>query len=348
MAELRPYEPTWRDRIAQMMMGDGRASPERRRFVEGLLGSSGLGNTGMGVVDVTPVGGLLQAQEAVREGDPRGAALSIFAGPAARTANRAALKTAQEMATKGASRDAIWNETGWFKGVDGGWRFEIPDNQSFYRALPTPNPQTHEELLREGRETVGRQLIHDQLYAAYPEAKNVSLFTLKDEIPGTKGTYMSGSNNSLEGSKIELFGNDKSRTILHELQHGLQDVENFARGANPDFGWSREMVDAQARKIYERPPVKSSPELEALAADLAEFAPKRDTSIPWDQLPIKERVKWYEEARDALYRNAAGEVEARNVEKRMNMTPEQRRATPPWLTQDVPDELQIIRGLLDR
>lgn len=77
MAELRPYEPTWRDRIAQMMMGDGRASPERRRFVEGLLGSSGLGNTGMGVVDVTPVGGLLQAQEAVQEGDPRGAALAV-------------------------------------------------------------------------------------------------------------------------------------------------------------------------------------------------------------------------------------------------------------------------------
>lgn len=54
MAELRPYEPTWRDRLASLMMGDGRASPERRRFVEGLLGSSGLGNTGKGDKKLTP------------------------------------------------------------------------------------------------------------------------------------------------------------------------------------------------------------------------------------------------------------------------------------------------------
>lgn len=98
MAELRPYEPTWRDRIAQMMMGDGRASPERRRFVEGLLGSSGLGNTGMGVVDVTPVGGLLQAQEAVSEGDPRGAALAVLPIPGAARAQRAA-NVAADVAT---------------------------------------------------------------------------------------------------------------------------------------------------------------------------------------------------------------------------------------------------------
>lgn len=98
MAELRPYEPTWRDRIAQMMMGDGRASPERRRFVEGLLGSSGLGNTGMGVVDVTPVGGLLQAQEAVREGDPRGAALAVLPIPGAAKVKQAA-NVAADVAT---------------------------------------------------------------------------------------------------------------------------------------------------------------------------------------------------------------------------------------------------------
>jgi hypothetical protein len=47
------------------------------------------------------------------------------------------------------------------------------------------------------------------------------------------------------------------------------------------------------------------------------------------------------DARDLNWR-LAGEVEARNVERRMHMTEEERRATPPWLTQDVPDEDQII------
>jgi hypothetical protein len=43
------------------------------------------------------------------------------------------------------------------------------------------------------------------------------------------------------------------------------------------------------------------------------------------------------------YRLLAGEVEARNVQARRNMSADQRRATPPWLTQDVPDDEQLVR-----
>jgi hypothetical protein len=43
------------------------------------------------------------------------------------------------------------------------------------------------------------------------------------------------------------------------------------------------------------------------------------------------------------YRRLAGEVEARNVQTRADFTPEQRRATPPWETQDVPEVDQIVR-----
>jgi len=42
------------------------------------------------------------------------------------------------------------------------------------------------------------------------------------------------------------------------------------------------------------------------------------------------------------YKRSSGEVEARNIQRRMNMTAEERRATPPWKTQDVPDEQQIV------
>ena len=44
-----------------------------------------------------------------------------------------------------------------------------------------------------------------------------------------------------------------------------------------------------------------------------------------------------------LYRRTAGEVEARNVQARMDMTPEERRARPPWETQDVTEAEQILR-----
>jgi hypothetical protein len=73
-AELRAYQPTLRDRIASFFVGDERASPEKARLVEGLLGSRGLGSTGMGLVDLTPAGAPLWTDEYKRAETPTDAA----------------------------------------------------------------------------------------------------------------------------------------------------------------------------------------------------------------------------------------------------------------------------------
>lgn len=359
MAELRAFEPSWRDRLASWMMGNERATPERRRMVEGLLGSSGLGNTGVGLVDVTPIGGLLGAQEAARDGDYRGAAMNaMFLGPAAKTANKVALKAAEEMAAKGASREAIWNETGWFKGVDDKWRFEIPDNKALFRGLPTPSPQTHEEFLKQGGDTVGRQLIHDDLFAAYPEARGIGLNRIAAESRGIKGMYQAGENGSMVRGQVDLIGNrDLSSTLLHELQHAVQNVEGFARGGSVGEYASGPMFDQVAKKLAADLSKEITGGVNHRPADIlkdiryAEPQRVRDIantygfSTPEDALDF---LRIQDEMRTPFgqYRRTAGEVEARNVQKRMDMTADQRRATPPWATQDVPDELQIIRGLL--
>lgn len=46
----------------------------------------------------------------------------------------------------------------------------------------------------------------------------------------------------------------------------------------------------------------------------------------------------------SLYNRLAGEVEARAVQKRLDMTPDQRRSRPPWEDYDVPEDQQIVRG----
>lgn len=43
------------------------------------------------------------------------------------------------------------------------------------------------------------------------------------------------------------------------------------------------------------------------------------------------------------YLRLAGETEARAVETRANLTRDQRRARPPWLDYDVPEDMQIVR-----
>ena len=52
---------------------------------------------------------------------------------------------------------------------------------------------------------------------------------------------------------------------------------------------------------------------------------------------------WWDGSPHELYARLAGEVEARNVQKRLDMSPEERAAVPPWKTEDVPENRQIVR-----
>lgn len=69
-AEVRAYEPTIREKVAQFFMGDSKPSPERERLVKGVMGTSGLpGSEQIGAVDFTPARIPLFAQEAKRDID---------------------------------------------------------------------------------------------------------------------------------------------------------------------------------------------------------------------------------------------------------------------------------------
>ncbi|MDM8346438.1 hypothetical protein P8H26_13650 [Pseudochrobactrum sp. sp1633] len=81
MAELRAYNPSLRDRIARMLLGDGKPSETKRRVVLGALGSTGLGNDSLSVSDFTPLGMVLSGDEAIRSaqnGNYGGAALNAL------------------------------------------------------------------------------------------------------------------------------------------------------------------------------------------------------------------------------------------------------------------------------
>jgi hypothetical protein len=58
-------------------------------------------------------------------------ALGIFAGRRGASPRQLEdLARAEALEAAGKSRDDIWRETGWGRGVDGRWRFEIDDSQS--------------------------------------------------------------------------------------------------------------------------------------------------------------------------------------------------------------------------
>ena len=75
-----------------------------------------------------------------------------MAGEKSLNANKSQLKFAKEMLRKGFDSEAVRKETGWFKGYDGKWRFEIDDSEldlstsgKFHR---NPDIRRYDELVK--------------------------------------------------------------------------------------------------------------------------------------------------------------------------------------------------------
>ena len=52
----------------------------------------------------------------------------IFAGIKAKQADLIKMEAAKELQKRGIPRREIWEQTGWFEDIDGGWKFEIDDS----------------------------------------------------------------------------------------------------------------------------------------------------------------------------------------------------------------------------
>lgn len=90
------------------------------------------------------------------------------AGERAMTANMEKLKEAKEMLAKAADMKTIYQKTGWHRGADGKWRFEIPDNLDKINL---------EELRDNETVTLGRIYDNPALYEAYPWLANLEVTT---------------------------------------------------------------------------------------------------------------------------------------------------------------------------
>lgn len=90
------------------------------------------------------------------------------AGQNAETANLAALDEAMQMYEEDQDAKTIYEKTGWYRGADGKWRFDIPDNFDEINL---------EEIPEEGR-IVNLEALYDNpaLYEAYPWLKTTWVY----------------------------------------------------------------------------------------------------------------------------------------------------------------------------
>lgn len=261
------------------------------------------------------------------------------------------LETAQKMV---GGREKIWNETGWWK-LGGDWKFEIsPENAAIktdrFKGLiissikdVIPEGQKVKKSVRLGDQfkdsgitkTVRLEDIYDypDLYELFPGAKDIRVAFHFDPRGGAyrdrKNNLISISIGDVKGSDLQAWIKEGSipvnrfkNKLEHEIQHAIQEIEGFPRGGSPSNvepakGFERsEKIYAEAEKIFEAASQESNPEKRALMNKEA----------------VNKMVAADKLARMYAYATLPGEAEARMVQRRLKMTPEERKAEPPWVT----------------
>lgn len=285
----------------------------------------------------------LRRQQAEADGDSD-ALLFSFAGERAETADLHSLQRAQESLDQGLDAEVVRQATGWFRGADGRWRFEIDDSgarqsdPNLLNVMGWGNGQDFQTgdsaILR-----LDKVLDHPRLFAAYPGLENHIVSLRPGEAAGGSfsddGTPTIRMQAVLDGGRA-YFTDEQFSTLLHEIQHGIQNIEGFARGGSPEmFRAEHQRLTNRVREINEQMREASRNDETDRYAELME---ERGDIVP--------RIQELE-GRDGIvgadqYERLAGEVEARNVQSRQGMTEAERAETSPAETQDVPDSDVVV------
>ena len=191
-------------------------------------------------------------------------------------------------------------------------------------------------------------LEHPELYKAYPELGNIPVMQGVSGSGGQKGSLI-GAGSDLQMSITQQgLRQDPKSTMLHEMQHAVQSLEDMAPGGSPSMAFQDPKafeILKQLRKEAYKPPsfeefqrVNKFPEDEARSA-YAQFLKEREAN-PIIR-PATERVL-QEQAAMEYYKRLAGEAEARATQYREGMGPTQRRQEFPYSSYDVlPDDLIV-------
>lgn len=167
--------------------------------------------------------------------------LGTFAGQSAKTFPFSKLDKFINMEEAGKSAKEIAKETGIWRGSEGKLRYEIPDTGMKLKPA----------AIEDGIQTYSVE--HPDLIAAYPNLQK-PLDELRVKIDPSLGK--SGSFNP-KTSKLQAQSPDiltAKNTVAHELQHTIQETENFARGGNP------KMFDPMYKNRYDAIGFQIAPE----------------------------------------------------------------------------------------
>lgn len=281
-----------------------------------------------------------------------------------------------------AKKDAkiIKMATGWEKGVDGKWRYEMPDAK-IKDTIDVGGGNIVKRFEEDMLWTDGKLadvIDAPGLFEAYPQLKDVRIDTdaIMNDMP-SNGEYNPQTKTiTIHADELKYLNS----ILNHEIQHVIQREEGFAHGGTPeqverDFNaakaeWKARSyafeLEEKAKEMggeYNQSEVEKALIQEYKDMDMPEFIPDKETRIKgfnyfargYADRSMDDAIKRFRLDRfqrtdfDSYqeYRKLAGEVESRNVEKRLGMTDEERRNSLASETEDVNRDEQIVMNVGD-
>ena len=324
------------------------------------------------------------------------------------------LSVARKMESEQKDAKAIKMATGWERGADGKWRYEIPDLKSFgqgaagYKKARGKQPWSKEldglsdrifagielsesEYQRFDELTLKEEIFktdylnrekphladwveNDKLFNAYPDLKRVKM-VFTDQLPVNMGGWYNEREHTIVVNTN--YVDDLASVLAHEVQHAIQYIEGFARGGNPESmqerfeaakkewrarAWADELryQAGEMGEHYNQVAVEKAliDEYKEMGMDNDEWMPDKETRMKgfnyfargYADRSMDADIKNFRLAESTRgdfrpyveYTRLGGEVESRNVERRMAMSSEERRASLAADTEDVAREDQIF------
>ena len=166
-----------------------------------------------------------------------------FAGINSNTADTHMLAEAEEMLANGEDSETIRKETGWFKGYDGKWRYEVNDSEmeilknltsGRFNAYMDGEPLRLDDIIQ-----------HEALFEAYPQLRDTTVQLKRTMGKGIVGAYNADTDTLSVSGSIYLTDEMFKEMLIHEIQHTIQNVEGFARGSSPKYWETKGIGEAE-------------------------------------------------------------------------------------------------------
>ena len=285
------------------------------------------------------------------------------------------LKVAEKMERGKKDAKAIKLATGWERGTDGKWRYEMPDAKiKDMKDIGGGNIVKRFEddmLWNDGKLT--DVIDAPGLFEAYPQLKDVRIDTdaIMNDMP-SNGVYNAKTNTiTIHADELKYMNS----ILNHEIQHAIQYIEGFGKGGSPEQmekefkaaqdEWKARAyaheLEEKAKEMggeYNQSEVEKALVEEYKDLDMSDELPDKETRIKgfnyfargYADRSMDDAIKRFrlnESTRSDFdsykeYLKLAGEVESRNVEKRLGMTDEERRNSLASETEDVNRDEQIV------